>query len=618
MSEIPAFNVMDDCREALQALDTRPIWEWAHENVDLPPCYAVTGPFDSSRVPFIHGPLTALRDPTIRVVVAQCGLQVLKTLLGEIWLLHTISENAGPTQWLQPTDDEAKEHAEERFNKLRENCPSVHRFYSENRFEKKTVAIIFKHMWLRMEGAENLGNLQRKSVKNQMCSEVWQWKKGYLSEAEGRLTQFTFNSKRYIESQAGIADDDMDMAYKSGDQNVWGFECLSCHKWQPYRWTWFRQDGTRAAMRWEDSERTRRPNGDWKLAEVESTIRYECVHCGFPHTDEPRIRRLMNQAGSYQAQRPEAPHEVKSFTWNQLAMENLSWFKQFLKWDTAREQFKRGNEIPQREFMQKVLGEPYDPSKGASAYKPEKIVILDAPWEKEYFRAATFDVQEDHFWGMVAAWAKDGEIRILWCGLLRLWADIEDKCKEFHVSNRSVGLDARYRTREVYLQCVNHGDYTIENGEKVYWCWKAFMGEDRKNYPYRIKTPSGEPRTIAIDLAYSWPPHQGDPMSGKSDAGQYYCPLVYWSNPTIKDIAAKIRDGRAQKMSVPEHGSEELMKHLLSERRIKVWDKYGQDSWKYENIGKRPNHLWDCFCMQVLFACIAGVIGEQTTNVKSE
>jgi hypothetical protein len=323
----------------------------------------------------------------------------------------------------------------------------------------------------------------------------------------------------------------------------------------------------------------------------------------------------MSQAASYRQENPNASHSVKSYTWNQLAMENLSWFDQFIKWDFAREQYKKGNETPQREFMQKVLGETYDPSKGAQAYKPEKILV-DTEWDKEFYRDMKVDVQEDHFWALVAAWAKDGEVRILWSGMLRTWGDVEAKQKEFKVLNMNVGCDSQYRTREVYLECVKHGDNYIDNGEQRFFCWKAFRGEDRKNYPFVVSRGQSNQRTI--ELAYSWPPHQGDPMSGKAEGGQYFCPLIYWSNPTIKDIAAKIRDGRAQKLSIPEHCSDELMKHLYSEKRIKVWDKFGQDSWRWENIGKRPNHLWDCFCMSIVGACIAGVIGEQTTNVARE
>lgn len=598
--------------QSLALPDTREIWEWAHDEVDLPNCYAVTGRFDADLVPFVKEPFRALREPTVREVVAQAGVQCLKTLIGELWLIWTIDQNPGPSQWLQTTNDEAKQHNEERFKFLVESCPRVHRYFSEDRHDKGKTKIIFKHMYLRMEGANDRGNLQRKSIKNQMCSEIWQtqfWKPGTLQEAGTRLTQFVYNSKRYIESQAGFADDQMEEAFKSGTQEVWGFKCQGCGKLQSYYWSYIRQDGTRAAMRWDENKYTRRENGEWIWGALVPTIRYECIYCGYGHTDDALTRRRILESGEYIVQNPNAPRTIRSFSWGQLAVTNLNWFetktggvKRFL-W--ANDQAKKGNDQPLTEFFQKVVAEPYDPNKFYSTNRPP-VILTSEEWSEEFMRVMTVDVQEDCFWAVIRAWAKSAESRLLWTGKLFTWGDVRKKQDEFKVYDGSVIVDSGdgNRTLEVYGRCAENGHIEIVDNRELWVCWKASKGEHVESFAYYTKAGP-------VFLPFRWPLGFGDPRSGKEGQGGKCCPLIQFSNPTIKDILVKLRDGKGAKWSTREDVCKEWHEHMYSERRVRVWDKLGQYQWKWENIGRRPNHLWDCEVLQVVSACMEGILGEQ-------
>jgi hypothetical protein len=305
--------------------DRRPIWQFITEEGELPSCYAVPGKFDIELVPFGKEVLESLAKPTVRDVTAMSGVQGLKTLWGEMWLVWLIKEDPGPTQWLQPTDGEAVEHCEERFLRLIESYPIVARYFTKNRHDIQKAFIRFKHMYMRMEGIANSGNVQRKSIKNQMRSEVWQrdhWKPGKIKEASSRQTQFVHNSKSYTESQAGwierdmdgtITGDDLYLHWLSGTQKVWSFSCLGCGKYQPYLWSHIRPDGTRAAVRWDDNTMTRRETGEWRWSELAKTIRYECIFCGHRHHDDPITRRLLNSNSKYISQNPEANGTHESF-----------------------------------------------------------------------------------------------------------------------------------------------------------------------------------------------------------------------------------------------------------------------------------------------------------------
>lgn len=627
--------------ESLTLPDTREIWEWAGDEVELPNCYAVTGQFDADLVPQSKEIFRALRDPTVGEVINQTGVQCIKTLIGELWLLWSIDQNPGPSQWLQTTNDEAKEHAQERFNYLIQACPRVHRYFSENRHDKKTVSILFKHMALRMEGANDKGNVQRKSVKNQMCSEVWQqkfWPPGRLDEAATRLTQFVHNSKRYVESQPGWEDDQMDTAFKGGTQEKWGFKCLGCGKLQPYFWSYMREDESRAGMRWEESEKTRRPNGEWIWSALVPTIRYECIYCGHGHTDDPQTRRRMLRSGEYIVFNPSAMERVagartkRSFSYNQLSMTNLSWFetktggvKRFLN---ANEQAKKGNQDPLTEFFQKAVAEPYSPKKFYATNRLPVEIVSD--WPEEHMRCLTVDVQETEFWGVVRAWSKTGESRMLWAGRLVSWGDIRAKQLEFKVPDSAVLVDSGDDTRTVYQQCAIHGHLEVKGGRGEWVCWRATKGEGGNSFPFFHK------KLGRIDLPYRYPFSYGDPLGGQNEAvrasffeslpddakkffsgtgGMPRPSLIQFSNHAIKTILVKLRDGKGAKFAVLKEVCDAWNEHMYAEHKEKVYNPHGQYMGeRFVNPQRKPNHLWDCEVLQVLAACLENIIGQDSPN----
>ena len=653
-------------REQMRPLDTRPIYQWIAEEGELPNCYAVPGRFDVSLVPFVKEPLEALRDPRIREVVNMSSVQCLKTLIGEFWLLWSIENNAGPTQWLQPTDEEAREHCEERFLKLVENYPRVHRFYSSNRHEKKTTAIIFKHMWMRMEGC-GLTNLQRKSVKNQMCSEVWQkehWVPGRLKEAEARLTQFSFNSKRYIESQPWetirdidhqIIGDDILVAWLKYTQKRWGFRCLSCGKAQAWDWEVIRNDNSRAGLRWTSDKSDGSDiseHGTLRRGVAES-IRYECVHCGRPHADDPLVRGRMMANGLYLPQNPELARESRewtrigsgeSFSVNQLCMPNIPWVSQVEDFLKAMDQARKGFDLPLKLFFAKRQARSYDaeahghynrmptitlesqPGAGQDRLKPElqhEGIVFDVP-------LMGVDVQQDHFWALVQYWNRNGDILTVWAGKLYTWQEVRDKQLEWKVPDDDVMIDCAHRGIEVFQHCVRNGHWhSAERGLQAasstepaavpkYWlCWNACRGSDR---PWFIYIPRrGRDKGKRLPLVFEWPNQWGDPMSGlraedpnreelaeamrKEEIGRF-CPLHTLAGPTLMDFALARRDGKSQAKLLTVRGdwNEQLNRQWHSQRKE---NKNG----KFVYVKFRDDHLLDCFRMIIAKAFMRQILG---------
>jgi hypothetical protein len=86
--------------------------------------------------------------------------------------------------------------------------------------------------------------------------------------------------------------------------------------------------------------------------------------------------------------------------------------------------------------------------------------------------------------------------------------------------------------------------------------------------------------------------------------------VVYWYNLNIKDTLARLRrnqnpdDGPV--WEVPDDIDDDYLAQMESEHRIK---KVGK--WIWEQIGSRPNHLFDCEAMQVAAATMLKIVGRE-------
>lgn len=634
--------------------DQREIYQWIHEEIeDLPSCYSVRGRFDASAVPFVKEVFHALRRYSVRRVISKSGLQSLKTLIGEFWLLWLIDNEPGSTQWLQTTDQEAKEHAKERFIPLIQSCPRIARYFTGDRHDETSVFISFMHMWLRMEGAANKGNLERKTVKNQMCSEVMQqkfWPPGRLEHASSRFTQHEETYKQYIESQAGEEDDDLDLAWKLSSQKIWTVQCQGkCGKHQPLVWREKRDDGSAYGIVWEQSERTRRRRangkwGDWILDAVKPTIRYECKFCGDPMPDEPRVRRLLNDSGQYHIQNPNAPATHEGFTWNQLTVASISWFAQFLKFQAALADLERGLSAKMVDFRRQVLALQASQNFGLKEITPatEIYEILPNGPEKGWLRFLTIDCQADLglFYFIIRDWNQDGsEARRVARGTAHSFDDLRKQQKQFGIPDHRVFIDCAYLSRRVWAQCLRFGHWgnlRNERGqlEKHFLCWYGLWGQDRHSFAHVESDPQGN--EIRTDKLFS-PLKHGDPSHGLSTAARKernavalqgkQAPYFFWSNEQVKDALQLYRDQKCEGMHwvnppCDKNDAEEAeyIRQINSEDKRKRWSEgKGRIIFSWGQISEdRANHFWDCECMQVVAAATAGILTPTPIGDNSE
>lgn len=559
-----------------------PPWKWCEENVKNIPYSPIPGHFKSANSPWVREVMEAMADPDIRIVSIVAPVQSSKTISAELCLCYIIANFPGPCLWLSQTDADAKDQAEARLHKLFSECDAVKKLFPADRHKKKTQTVFFSNgMTLWVLGAHAKSNLQSRSIRWLIGDETWQWPSGHMQQAEARVTAFGWLGKCIFLSQGGTENDDTHRKFETTDMREWEFKCPKCGKYQPYKWS---------NIEWDKNYRD--GEGRMDFAKVRSSVRLVCEFCKHEIADSDANRKLLNSSAKFVPQNPNAPATKAGFHWNSLA--SMSWGELAEMYLRAKESCKRGDLEDLKNFYQKRLALPWGDLEedftldiSPSGYRMgddweseaavgAKGAILPPPHENKNrvrLRFLTVDVQMDHFYAVVRSWACDASSRLVYCAKLQTWEDVEILQNRFGVFPQLVFVDAGYSTFEVYRNCAKHN-------------WTALMGDGRRDFPHRV---NGK----ITQRFYSTARH---PL-----VSDRKCRMHYWSNLGIKDTLARLRSNQnpdeGSTWEVPSDVPEEYLKMLDSEQRVKKGN-----SWEWRQIGKRPNHYWDCEAMQVCAA----------------
>lgn len=559
-----------------------PPWKWCEENVKNIPYSPIPGHFKSANSPWVREVMEAMADPDIRLVSIVAPVQSSKTISAELCLCYIIANFPGPCLWLSQTDADAKDQAEARLHKLFSECDAVKKLFPADRHKKKTQTVFFSNgMTLWVLGAHAKSNLQSRSIRWLIGDETWQWPNGHMQQAEARVTAFGWLGKCIFLSQGGTENDDTHRKFETTDMREWEFKCPKCGKYQPYKWS---------NIEWDKNYRD--DEGRMDFAKVRSSVRLVCEFCKHEIADSDANRKLLNSSAKFVPQNPNAPATKAGFHWNSLA--SMSWGELAEMYLRAKESGRRGDMEDLKNFYQKRLALPWGDLEedftldiSPSGYRMgddweseaavgTKGAILPPPHENKNrvrLRFLTVDVQMDHFYAVVRSWACDASSRLVYCAKLQTWEDVEILQNRFGVFPQLVFVDAGYSTFEVYRNCAKHN-------------WTALMGDGRRDFPHRV---NGK----ITQRFYSTARH---PL-----VSDRKCRMHYWSNLGIKDTLARLRSNQnpdeGSTWEVPSDVPEEYLKMLDSEQRVKKGN-----SWEWRQIGKRPNHYWDCEAMQVCAA----------------
>lgn len=565
--------------------DRRPMWDWLHDNWILPPSYAQPGRFDVSTSRHLVGPMEAIQADHVREVSLAGAIQTGKTLVVEGAATWATCNSPGPIMWTLQTDEDAKEHCNQRFMEAYRSVGQIREMMPENRHLKQTNAVYFGPFFLEVNGA-NLNNLQRVSIRWKFNSEVWLWKKGLLAHARGRVSAFekAGNSKVVNESQGGTKGDDFDLAWEAGHQAVWSVKCFGCGKLGPLEFAGAMgaDPKRKACVVWDED--ARRKDGTWNVGRAVETCRYRCPLCGEEAPDDSRTRARWNAEGEYISMRPDAPETIRSFRWEALVAREMGQLvAQFLE---ARKAQKQGVVQAMQDFTRQRRALPWvedDTSEAillkGSGYNLAELKDHAVRLENEANRFITVDRQRDHFWVIIRVWFRDGSSRLLYFSRVTTAEQIEELRIQFGVEPKVVFEDAGYFPEGVYTDCAKYG-------------WTALKGSGENHFT--VDTRAGKIKRLWSNA--SLVQHNGKIL-----------PLFHWASDPIKDVLFNLRSGRGAGWETPDDVGPEYESQLSGDRKKPFQNKRsGRSEWRWQRT--HANHAHDCEAMQTAAAMMLGIL----------
>jgi hypothetical protein len=382
-------------------------------------------------------------------------------------------------------------------------------------------------------------------------------------------------------------------SFSAGSCSEWHVACPACgEKWPMVL----------GQLKW-DGEGAKLADGKYDLARIKNTVRYECPACNVHLKDEPQVRRQIANSGFYENQNSAPDPRVKSYHWNALTVPWVAWdtiASEFLKAEHAR---KLGDYSPLAEFVRKRLGEFWD----MREFQSEEVNLsggfaMEEPWEQEYRRYMTVDVQRDYFRVIIRMWAQNGESRLFYAGELHTWAQLRDLQKKYEVTDRRVFVDCgfeRYQG-EVYRQCAANDWFALKGDKAQFFTWTLM--DKRTGRSRSVKRPYSQIQHVDSGVGLA--------RSKVRNARQAdLCDRIVWSSDYIKLVLHRLRSGQGASWQIAHNAPKWYFKEIQNEVFVTEKDKRtGKNKTFFKKLGE--NHSFDAEAMQVLAACIEKIIGQ--------
>ena len=597
--------------------------------IDLQNGYAIKGSFEVEKSRYLIEPFRALLNPSVRQVVILKAVQTGGSLIADVWVPYLIRWDPGDLLWLFQDDDFAGKYMDERFipGCLKRAPGMAEMLALGGRFALQRHQFLLPLM-AAMIGGLNENNVQSLSKRYVIIDEAWlSGQSGLISQAKARTTAYPYTTKVLIVSQAGEEGDDLDIEWKSSNQNELHFLCPHCQHPQPFEFSRKRDDGSWAGMKWDTTDATC-PNGRWNYDLVARTARYECFKCRERIDDLPEVRRKLNDSLHYLPAKLDAEAGIVGFHWPAEANADISFGSLVVKYLKAKQQDNdHAYRLPLMEWYQKQRAVAWNPNLTMdikrAAYEPYDVA---SGWPDEAYRFLTVDCQKDlkDFWYIVRAVALSGESRQLDRGRVESWEQIAAVQTKWHIKDQCVFVDAGYEQTRCAQECVKHGHVGSakvgNETKKIWFCWNLLKGSGLDTFQHiDPKTGLKERRIVSRQ---DWvDPNIGQrsvrPVPGQSHPANARAPFYSWSNLHVKDILRRYRDqDHAPKfLSLPDDEPQDnawgYTSQMNSEIRDQVYDDKGRKTSVWRPIPRRPNHLWDCEAMFIAACAIVGIIGEE-------
>ena len=393
-------------------------------------------------------------DPLIEKIVLCFGAQLGKTETELNMIGYALDQTSSPTMMVYPTDTIAKFASDKRVQPMIKSVKSINDKFDEN---SKLLELDFNNgNYMVLVGANSPSSLSSRSIKYLFFDEIDKYPAFAGKEADPiklatERTKTFVDKKIVMVSTPTVESGNIWQAFMSANERrQYYVPCPHCGVSQVLK---FKQ------IKWPEEHND---NVDM----IRDTAYYECEHCGESIYDKHKMEML--RSGEWRAVN-ESQSKVRSVSYHLSSI-----YSPWVTFGDVAYEFKNSKGTPATlmNFINSWLAEPWKSSKTKSTQNmeftqsnypcgvvPDKAVLL----------IASVDVQLDHFWWEVRAYAPGVKSYLIDYGQASTWEDLEEIIinREYpseYGEPRQVmkaGIDSGFRTDEVYQFCSRFPEVCI-------------------------------------------------------------------------------------------------------------------------------------------------------------
>ena len=428
--------------------------EWADNFRVLTSVSAEPGRWRTNRTPYLKEPMDRFTDPLIEKIVLCFGAQLGKTETELNMIGYALDKTSSPTMMVYPTDTIAKFASDKRVQPMIKSVKSINDKFDEN---SKLLELDFNNgNYMVLVGANSPSSLSSRSIKYLFFDEIDKYPAFAGKEADPiklatERTKTFVDKKIVMVSTPTVESGNIWQAFMSANERrQYYVPCPHCGVSQTLK---FKQ------IKWPEEHND---NADM----IRDTAYYECEHCGERIYDKHKMEML--RSGEWRAVN-KSQSKIRSVSYHLSSI-----YSPWVTFGDVAYEFKNSKGTPATlmNFINSWLAEPWKSSKTKSTQNmeftqsnypcgvvPDKAVLL----------IASVDVQLDHFWWEVRAYAPGVKSYLIDYGQASTWEDLEEIIinreypSEYGESRQvmKAGIDSGFRTDEVYQFCSRFPEVCI-------------------------------------------------------------------------------------------------------------------------------------------------------------
>jgi hypothetical protein len=563
------------------------------------------GKFDRKKHPLLLEPLRAGAQMRGGVVGILGSVQHIKTLCAQ--LLQLYRAHTAPTRQAHYdlTKETVKEFSDDKFMPLIKNTKAIMGCIPDERKALTTYYTSTPFGFIRLASAGILAHRNSKTFEFISADESWAYQSSWLKQIRDRTTSYVWSWSMFLPTSGQTAGSELDDMWNESTQRTWHVKCDCCGEEIPYVWN---PDSEIGGMKFASGEEARDADGGINYDNIRASVEYECQLCGERMPWNPADVERRNQSGHYVQLNPSGDPKLDFYHYNAIA--HHPWPDLAVMWHQAMAAKNRGSLDDIENFIRKRLCQPWDESIYISVSNDVESAgnyEMGEPWPDAIHHFCTVDVQKDHWYMVIRAWARNAESRLIHAQKVTTNLNaIVDICNKWGIAQDGIDpagkgsqvfVDGNYNTTEVQRIAAKHG-------------WMVLRGEDCK--PFRHDDGTYK---IYGDIQYidTW---QGTDIN---TGAVKYCGQFRYSVPETRLRLATLRSMDDPKQ-IWTHASDVppyYIKQLNSWVQVAKEDpRTGRTYYDFRNFRNRHDHLYDCERMQLVCAAMAGLIGSDVAKTE--